>query len=519
MLSVSQYFVSTAFRFVTIFSILFSHIIPNPQYLRVEKAHTEVVAPAFHDAEARSPQDPDEEADEFAVHLPFISNNWRASDLSGPDVAVSKTTTFDVVQPGGTIDYQIAYENRNDITAAGVYLTETLPDRTTIDAASLEAGWQQVGTSNQYTYQVGAVSASDSGSIPFSVTVQEDLSDGIASIANTVTIHDDGASGSDPEPSNNYAYVSTPVQMVQTQPDLVIGLSAQADTIQPGDTLTYTVMYANNGSASSTSVVLAERIPDHAVFNSTASTSGWTESDIPGDYEYSISELSPASEGSLIFAVDVANSVPAGIEQLTNTATIDDDHLNGIDPTPGDNADTYTIDIDAQPDLSVSGTPSNSEIEPGDAITYTIAYVNNGNQGASGVHLMASLPGFLTSDDGSLADGWQLDTETGNYRLETGELAVGASGEATLVAVMDAAVPVGVEDFSAAISIADDGANGEDPNLTDNAVIVSTACYRGAGSGDQQDRWAGLRAPSQAGESSIRSPPPIWATRTPAAST
>ncbi len=74
-------------------------------------------------------------------------------EVPDPEVSVRKDAGGVITVPLGTeLGYTIYYTNSGGWVAKNVVLTETLPANTTYIATS---GWQQVGSSNVYTYLVG----------------------------------------------------------------------------------------------------------------------------------------------------------------------------------------------------------------------------------------------------------------------------------------------------------------------------------------------------------------------------
>jgi hypothetical protein len=81
-----------------------------------------------------------------------------------------------------------------------------------------------------------------------------------------------------------------------------------------------------------------------------------------------------AGEGGVVeFAVVVDAVVPAGLVELSNTALIVDDGVNGEDPTPADNVASVVTSVVAAPDLVIEKSdvvvrqPGESGSDGGDA--------------------------------------------------------------------------------------------------------------------------------------------------------
>ena len=81
----------------------------------------------------------------------------------------------------------------------------------------------------------------------------------------------------------------------------------------------------------------------------------------------------------------VDSTIPAGVTELTNEASVRDDGTNGPDPTPPNNTAIDTDTLVAAPDLQVTKTDVRRSAQPGQTLIYTLTISNVGNQGATGV--------------------------------------------------------------------------------------------------------------------------------------
>jgi CSLREA domain-containing protein/uncharacterized repeat protein (TIGR01451 family) len=139
--------------------------------------------------------------------------------------------------------------------------------------------------------------------------------------------------------------------------DLSLTKSDGGATVAPGATVGYTLGYTNNGSADASGVVIHETVPANTTFNSGASTGGvWSctpDTNAGSTCTLPIGTVSIGASGSAIFAVTLVTPIPAGLSQISNTATITDDGANGTDQTPGDNTASDTTPINC-PTITLS---------------------------------------------------------------------------------------------------------------------------------------------------------------------
>ncbi len=148
---------------------------------------------------------------------PTPANN-NASDTTqieaAPDLAISKDDGGLEVPAGETITYTLVYSNVGTQEATGVVITETVPDNTTFNSTASTPGWScaagaPAGTTCQLT--AASLPAGQSATAVFAVTVITPLPAGVTAITNTVVLADDGSNGSDLNPANNTASVTTAV--------------------------------------------------------------------------------------------------------------------------------------------------------------------------------------------------------------------------------------------------------------------------------------------------------------------
>jgi uncharacterized repeat protein (TIGR01451 family) len=213
--------------------------------------------------------------------------------------------------------------------------------------------------------------------------------------------------------------------------DLSVTKTASGPPYGPGDLITYTISYRNNGNAPASGVVLTETLPVSTSF--AGRPSGWTRVGSTNQYIYSAGAV-PAGSSTLnrTFVVSIAGNLPAGTSTFTNVVRVGSAGLSGPDFDPTDNIYTLTVSGGNLPDLWVVkndnvgptslsgpmvGALANSEGGPdylrlihtmdsfgaqavpeGGLITYTIGY-GNGSQGsapATGVVLSETLPLYTT---------------------------------------------------------------------------------------------------------------------------
>ena len=313
--------------------------------------------------------------------------------IAAPDLALTKRASATTVEPGGTLVYTLTYTNLGNQGATDVVITETVPAHTIFDGVASTPGWACVDTT--CTFAVGALPAGDTDAVQFVVTVSPTVPAGVTHINNITTIADDGSNGADTNPANNTATTATPLSAA---PDLALTKSDGDITVQPGDTLVYTLTYTNAGNQDATGVVIAETVPAHTTFSGPG---GW--SCVATNCEYDLSALAAGETASITFIVDVVSPLPASVTEIENAASIADDGSNGADPNPADNTVTISTPVIAAPDLVVSKDDARTTVQPGGTLSYLITITNTGHLEATAVFVTDTLPlhtAFVTASDG-----------------------------------------------------------------------------------------------------------------------
>jgi len=282
------------------------------------------------------------------------------------------------------------------------------------------------------------------------------------------------------QPSIPYEECEPPTGPPGDEVDLFVDKSDGGITAPAGSVVPYTLVYGNDGSTAATGVVLGETVPAHAVFDAAGSSPGWSCADgaPPGTAcTRAAGTLVPGGAAAAVFAVRIAATLPAGVNQTANTATIADDGASGPDANPADNTSTDTTPIAAAPDLAVTKSDGGASASPGAVVAYTLGYNNQGTQGATGVSLREVVPDHTAFEAAASSAGWSCanGAPAGTVCNRTiGALPVGSGGSATFAVRVAPALPPGVNQIVNTVTIADDGANGPDLDPSDNTATDTT---------------------------------------------
>lgn len=340
-----------------------------------------------------------------------------------------------ILLPGDTILYTITVTNDGTEHAKNVVLQDAIPSSTTYVAGSTTLGGSAVADISGMSPLVsgmslngpgrptGVVNVGDSVVITFRVTVAANVAAG-TQIANQAFLNGEGE-GSGPiptEPSDdpNTAADDDPTVLVVGARSLIDALKTAIDvnggTLQPGDTVRYTIEVRNLGSAAATNVVLRDAITNNSTYSANSmlytapggaagALSDAADGDAgdfggttPGAITVTIGSIPPGASALLSFDVTVNGGVAAGT-QIVNQGFVSSDG-QPTEPTDADgndqNGDQPTIlVVGDRPALRATKQVfdlNGGQLLPGDELLYTIVLRNVGSQSATNVVLTDPVP-------------------------------------------------------------------------------------------------------------------------------
>ncbi len=267
------------------------------------------------------------------------------------------------------------------------------------------------------------------------------------------------------------ASVTTSFQWNVENPDLMVLVNDSVPSVNAGDTVVFSVNYANISNRDATGVVITQTLPAHTTFNSAASTAGWINNG-DGTYSYALGNVDAHDNGTILFAVTVADTLPSGIDQTSTSSSIADDGSHGNDLTPFNNIASDVTSIDARPDYRITIDDSKVLVYRGETLTYNIHVSNNGSQNGTGVVVTSYFPpevlGSITASHGGV-----INTLAGTITWNLGALPAGSDVNLTVSGVIPMNAPTSILNFAQYVIVTDDGSNGADRTPSNNAATDS----------------------------------------------
>lgn len=309
----------------------------------------------------------------------------------GTDLQVLKTVTpAGGVWPGDLLTYTVAFTNADQEAALGIILTDIIPALLVdpvVVYASPEVLTPTAGVT--FAWAIADLMPGEGGSIQIRAAVDP------AAQAGDVILNQAEIAMTKPDlvPGNNVATTWTTVYTMGT--DIQVFKTVEpAGRVLPGDLLTYTMTFTNAGEEAAFHVVLTDIIPALLIDPVVVYASPEVLTPTAGvTFAWAIADLMPGEGGNIQIHAAVDPAAQAG-DVILNQAEI---AMSKPDLNPGNNlASTWTTVYSTATDIQVLKTVEPAgEVWPGDLLTYTVTFVNAGQEVASGVVLTDIIPALL----------------------------------------------------------------------------------------------------------------------------
>lgn len=207
------------------------------------------------------------------------------------------------IVPGDTVRFTIRYGNGGTADATNVVIEETFEEKVVQQVNNITPDGQAEGSTLRWS--LGTVAAGASGEVSYEVTLKPALSLGTIEVGNQATIYADDV---EPVPASDSFDLRTPLLSIERKREDVNG-----GAIQPGDTLRFTVHFANSGEVAASEVVMRDDFCDGVVAEVNYISAGGRE--VEGAVEWVLEEsLQPDEEKTFSYEVQLISEIGESTE-------------------------------------------------------------------------------------------------------------------------------------------------------------------------------------------------------------
>ena len=307
--------------------------------------------------------------------------------------------------PGDALQYSIVLTNTGASPVNNVTLSDPIPANTEYVAGSSSPPGTFGG--DTLTVNVGTLNPGAAAVVTFQVRVNAGTAAGTV-IRNQAIVDSDQTV---PTPSNQTetpVVASRPPSLAAYKTVAVQTDNAPVGVVGPGDTLRYTLVLRNGGSAPLTGLTVNDPIPAGLTYvggstNPPATLAGatltWTNVSVPanGELRLSFDASINAFTGSEQTFNNLGSVSSATVGTVSTDANLD----------PGDGAQPTTITavtgatgrprLELRKRWTLQDTAGDGSVNPGDTVLYEVLVVNTGSTAASGVRIVdGPLPAQVT---------------------------------------------------------------------------------------------------------------------------
>ena len=315
-----------------------------------------------------------------------------------PSYDVSKTVDKTTANPGDTINYTITVKNTGNTDLTDVKVVDKLPTYYSqateqVDAPSTITG--SIVKDGQLTIAKLPVNTTATIKISYQIKSADELTCGTTTIKNIVTSTTNEDQTEDDSTNNE---VTTVVEKI-CEYSYDLAKSVDKTTANPGDTLTYTLIFKNTGQLDLTNVVIKDELPTGVILLGQPQSEPAV--DMTGDITKDGLTIERVKAGqtikiTLAAKLDISNEeLECGETRFVNKAS----STTNEDQTEDDNTNNEVVTVVTKvctPSYDVSKTVDKTTANPGDTINYTITVKNTGNTDLTDVKVVDKLPTYYS---------------------------------------------------------------------------------------------------------------------------
>ncbi|HEV7374416.1 MAG TPA: DUF11 domain-containing protein [Pyrinomonadaceae bacterium] len=369
------------------------------------------------------------------------TGDMASANVPAPNLSITKTDNAATVYRGGPVSYTIVITNNGSYTVAGD-VTDVVPASITSViwncVASAGSTCAAANGSGNNISTSATLEPGDTATYTVSGTVSPTAS---GTLINQASVALQSSWLTDSNLSDNTASDSDTINL---NANLGITKTDSLASVNPGASVTYTIVVSNAGPDAVTGAIVTDTVPaalSSVTWTCGSPVNGATCGAASGSGN-SISTTAnlPASSSVTYLVSGTLSNTATGT--LSNTATVLTPASGVTDTTDpsrtgaGNNSATDTTPINAASNLAVTKTVNNATPNVGNTVTYTITLTNNGPSNATNVRLTDAVPSGLTYVSSTPSGTTTYNSATGLWTI--GALANAASATLVINATVNA---------------------------------------------------------------------------------
>jgi len=323
-----------------------------------------------------------------------LSNNSASAviQVRYVDIAVTKTVDDDQVELSEFVTFTVAVTNLGADAANGVVIDDNVPAGFLVNSATPDKGTYTNGQ-----WAVGALSAGSAAIL--TIDAQVEIGTRGFVLTNTASV-----AGVDEIDGNQANDVDSAVVFVSPV-ELHVSKSASTATVEPGQTVVYSLAVSNGGPNAATGMIFTDQLPlGFLVTNGVPSVGTYSNA------EWRIASLGVGSNASLmVTALVLSNAVGTYATNTLRLQSVDQAVLNA------DDSSASAVVVVSPVDLALVKTVDDLKPNEGDTVVYALALTNLGFGVATHVEIADVLPSDVSfvnaAGDGIYSNGrWLVET-------------------------------------------------------------------------------------------------------------
>jgi uncharacterized repeat protein (TIGR01451 family) len=309
------------------------------------------------------------------------------SEVALPELSLSKKVDSGAAVSNEQLTYTINWTVGGEADATHVVLTDPIPENTSI--VSVHGDGEYDSDSNSAIWDLGTKSPGDTGSVSVVLLTGLNLTGG-SIIKNTATME---SSEVDPVSAD-----ATTTIMDETRPILQITKDVNNEKPTAGDTVTYTVVVTNVGSAAAENVTLSDTLPKGLTFAKGKTTK-----------TFELGDIAIGKSVTQTYKADLAKSANSGTYE--NIAIVYADNHDSVIANSEIELVPVVLGDTTEPELAVNKSVNVEFANPGDVVEYKIVLTNNGSGDAMNVTVVDRLPlSFLFEETKDVTKEWAFES-------------------------------------------------------------------------------------------------------------